>query len=359
MKAVKIAIDISPLIDANSQRGVGYFAKNLVPALQQEIKTNPDYQNWSLSLVKKTPPSDTNYDLIHYPFFDPFHLTLPTKKSTPTIITIYDLMPRQFKKHYPVGARGEIKWLIQRHRAQKTDLIITSSHYSKHIIKDILHYPEDKIYVTHGAANSSFRPIKNLSKLKKVRQKYKLPNKFILYVGDINWNKNIPTLVKACQKLKYPLVIVGGAATKKNIPIHPWTKDLHWLQSQIPHPLIILTGFVPDQDLPVIFNLATTYCQPSFAEGFGLVLVQAMACACPVTFSQEASVPEIMDYNGQMFNPYSQKSLQNALKKLWTNSKLRHQYIKKGLKRAKHFSWSLTAKQTLAVYQVALLQNET
>jgi len=358
MKAIKIAIDVSPLTDANSQRGVGYFTKNLVPALQQEVKTNSDYKNWSLSLVKKSQINNIDYSLVHYPFFDPFHLTLPAKKTIPTIITIYDLMPRQFKKHYPVGIRGEIKWLIQKHRAKKSDLIITSSHYSKHIIKDILHYPEDRIYVTHGAANSSFKSIKNQTKLKNIRQKYKLPPKYILYVGDINWNKNIPTLVNACKKLKYPLVIVGGAATRKNVPIHPWTKDLHWLQSQKNHPLITLTGFVPDQDLPVIFNLATLYCQPSFAEGFGLLLVQAMACGCPVAYSQETCIPEIMDYNGQMFNPYSPKSLQNGLKKLWTNPKLRRQYIKTGLKRAKHFDWSLTAKQTLAVYQVALMQNE-
>jgi len=357
MKAVKIAINVSPLTDANSQRGVGYFTQNLVPALQREIKTNPDYQNWQIILIENS--KIENCKLIHYPFFDPFRLTLPAKKTIPTITTIYDLMPRQFKKHYPVGIKGEIKWLIQRHRVKKSDLIITSSHYSKHIIKDILHYPEDKIYVTHGAADSSFKPIKNPFKLKKVRQKYQLPTKFILYVGDINWNKNIPTLVKTCQKLKYPLVIVGSSATKKDVPIHPWTTDLHWLQSQTSNPLLTLTGFVPDQDLPLIYNLATLYCQPSFAEGFGLTPLEAMACACPVVYSQEGSIPEVMDYNGQMFNPYSQRSLQNALTKLWTNPKLRRRYIKKGLKRATHFSWSLTAKQTLAVYQVALMKNES
>jgi len=358
MKTVKIAIDVSPLTNTNSQRGIGYFTSQLIPALRQEIKTNPDYKNWQITLIKNLKFEIKNFSLVHYPFFDPFFLTLPTKKSIPTIITIYDLIPRQFKKHYPVGIRGEIKWLIQRHRAKKSDLIITCSHYSKHIIKDILHYPEDRIYVTHGAADSSFRLIKNPFKLRNIRKKYKLPPKFVLYLGDINWNKNIPTLVSACRKLQYPLVVVGSASIKKNIPIHPWTKDLRWLQSQTPNPLITLTGFVPNNDLPTIFNLATLYCQPSFAEGFGLPLVQAMASGCPVAYSQETSIPEIMDYNGQMFNPYSQKSLQNALKKLWSNKRLRQQYIKKGLKRAKHFNWSLTAKQTLAVYQVALMQNE-
>ena len=192
-----------------------------------------------------------------------------------------------------------------------------------------------------------------------LRQKYKLPPKFILYVGDINWNKNIPTLVNVCIKLDYPLVIVGSAATQKSVPIHSWTKDLRWLQSQAIHPLITLTGFVPDQDLPTLYNLATLYCQPSFAEGFGLPLVQAMACGCPIVYSQETSLPEIMSSNnGQKFNPSSSKSLQHALRKLWTNQRLRRQYVKKGLKRAKHFDWSQTAKQTLIAYQVALMQNE-
>ncbi len=355
MKTNRIAIDVSPLYNQSSQRGIGYFAKNLIDALQKQVKNNPDFKTYQINLIKTAPTK--KYDLIHYPFFDPFNITLPVRSNTPTIVSVYDLMPRQFKKHFPVGVKGEIKWLIQKSRLKRVDFLITCSHYSKHIIKDIITYPEDRIYVTYGAADPSFRVIKNKSRLKAIQKKYNLPKKFVLYVGDINWNKNIPGLVKACLSNKYPLVIVGAAATQKFVPNHPWTQDLLYLQSQ-KNKNIVLTGFVSDQDLPYIYNLATLYCQPSFAEGFGLPLVQAMACGCPVAFSQETSVPEVMDHNGQMFNPYSQKSLKKALKILWTSNQLRKHYRKSGLNRAKFFSWPQTAIQTLSVYQVALLNEK-
>jgi len=357
MAKVKIAFDTSPLTDGNSVRGIGYFTSRLIPALKSELKNNPEYKNWQIDFIDKLSANQKSYDLVHYPFFDLFKKTLKVT-STPTIVSVYDIMPRQFKKHFPVGLKGELTWLRQRHQLKKTDYLITCSHYSKFAINGITNYPVDRIYVTPGAADPAFKPISNQKILKKVRQKYHLPQKFVLFVGDINWNKNIPSLVKACFALKIPLVIVGSAAVQKDVPDHPWTTDLHWLQSQTKNPLLNLTGFVPDKDLPSIFNLATIYCQPSYAEGFGLPLVQAMACACPTIFSQETSLPEVSDYSGLMFNPYNSKSLSHALKKLWNNQKLQQTYIKKGLTRAKHFSWDLIARQTLAVYQLALLAHE-
>jgi glycosyltransferase involved in cell wall biosynthesis len=348
---LKIAIDVSPLNNGNSVRGVGYYTNNLVSSLQKETADNPEFQDIEINLITQK-QSLTDYDLVHYPYFDPFCPTLPTKKTIPTIISIHDLMPRQFKSHYPVGIKGELIWQRQRFLARKSNYIITDSHYSKYIIADLLNYPSDHIYVTHLAADPSFKPIKDKKILSRVKTKYHLPDKFILYVGDINWNKNIPGLVKACQKLNYPLVLVGSAATSK-VPDHPWTKDILWLQSQH-SPLLTLTGFVPDADLPIIFNLATVYCQPSYAEGFGLPVVQAMQSNTPVVYSQKTSLPEIMDKNGEIFDPYQPGSLETALKKLWEDENLRKTYQKLGLKRSQIFNWQYTAIQTLTLYQQAL-----
>lgn len=353
----KIAIDISPLNNGNSIRGVGYYTKNLVAALEHETKTNPDFKNYQINLINNSSENMSRYDLVHYPYFDPFSRTLPSKKPIPTIITIHDLIPIQFKKHFPVGLKGSLNWLIQKNNAKKADYIITVSHYSKYIISDYLHYPAHQIYVTYQAADKSFKPSSNTQKLTTIKHKYHLPDKFILYVGDINWNKNIPNLVTACLELNYPLVIVGSAATR-TVPKHPWTKDILWLQSMAKKlqnsPDLTLTGFVPDEDLPSIFNLATLYCQPSYAEGFGLPVIQAMQSGTPIVFSQETSLPEIMDFNGEYFDPYIPDSLKKALNKLWENPKLRNQYIKSGLKHATTFDWKYTALQTLAVYQLAL-----
>jgi glycosyltransferase involved in cell wall biosynthesis len=358
-KKIKIAIDISPTQDENALRGVGYYTSNLISALQSEVKINPLYKNYQIDLVSTIYDLRSNsYDLIHYPYFDPFKLTLPKKTNIPTIVTVHDLIPRQFKKYFPVGIKGEIKWFFQKQRLLKVDKILTVSNYSKNIINKITGYPLQNIFATHLAADSSFKVSSDSKKLKEIQKKYKLPNKFVLFVGDINWNKNIPTLVKACLKLKYPLVIVGSSAVKKDIPNHPWTKDLLWLQSiynlrSNPNDLI-LTGFVTDEDLPIIYNLATLYCQPSFAEGFGLPLIQAMASGCPVVYSQDSCLDEIMESNGLKFNPHSQKDLEKNLKQFWNNKELRQKYINLGLNRAKSFDWKYTALQTLALYNLTL-----
>jgi len=342
VKKIKIAIDISPTVDGNSVRGVGYYTNQLVKSLQQEVKTNPDYKKWSIDLISDSKLDIRNYDLIHYPYFDPFKLTLPKKTKTPTVVTVHDLIPIQFKNHFPVGIKGKIKWLIQKNHLKQAKKIITVSHYSKYIINQITKYPLSQIFVTHLGADNSFKKITDETKLNNIKKKYSLPNKFILYVGDINWNKNISNLVRACLKNKYPLVIVGSAAVKKDVPNHPWTKDLRWLQTKTQKlkrsNALILTGFVPDEDLPVIFNLATVYCQPSFAEGFGLPLVQAMQSGCPVAYSQDTCLPEIMDNVGISFNPRSVSDISASLKKIWQDEKFRQKQQLFGIKRAKFFT---------------------
>jgi len=355
MKKFKIAIDVSPLNDGNSKRGVGYYTQNLVNALQKEIKYNPDYQHYQISLIEDCRSMIDDYDLIHYPYFDPFKLTLPSQKK-PYIVTCHDLIPRAFKKNFPVGLKGEIKWLIQKHRLQKAKYIISPSHSAKYQILDLIHYPSDQIYTTYEAASANFEKISNKIFLSKIKEKYKLPSKFILYVGDINWNKNIPSLVKVCLKLKYPLIVAGSAAVKQ-VPNHPWTQDILWLQSQKSN-LIHLLGFVPDEELPALYNLATLYCQPSYSEGFGLPLIEAMQCGTPVCYSQDSCLPEIMDFNGLYFDPYSLESIETALKKMWTSKKLRQKYSKLGLIRAQFFSWKNTALQTLALYRLVEIDGQ-
>ena len=360
MKTIKIAFDISPLSDGNKTRGMGYYTKNLLEYLQKEIKSNPKYKNWQIDLITNSNQALSNYHLVHYPYFDLFKLTLPIKKNIPQIVTVPDLIPLQFKKHYPVGLRGFITWQIQKYKIKKSDYLITISNYSKTIINKYLNIPNDNIFVTHLAANSNFRPITNKNKLMRIKNKYKLPSEFVLYVGDINWNKNIPNLVKACIKLKYPLVIVGSAATNHQIINHPWNQDLIWLQqiTKKHSNLITLTGFTDDKEIPSIYNLAKIYCQPSYSEGFGLPLVEAMQTGTPVVYSQESCLNEIMNNSGLMFDPYSIEKIAESLKRMWTYKKLRDKYSKLGIHRAKFFNWQNTAKDTLAIYEKAILNDQ-
>jgi len=352
MKKFKIAIDVSPLSDGNSVRGVGYYTRNLVTALQHEIKTNPDYQDFQIDLISNWKLVIGNYDLIHYPFFDPFFLTLPLTK-TPFIVTVHDLIPLELKKLYPVGIRGTIKWLIQKYKLTKAKYILTISHTSKYIIHDILGYPKDKIFTSYLAANYSFKKITDKKLLQKIKFKYNLPNKFVLYLGDINLNKNVPRLALACEKLKIPLIIAGKSATQ-NVPDHPWTTDIKWVQTHQSKYLKSI-GFVDDEDKPGLYNLATVYCQPSLSEGFGLVLLEAMQCGTPTCFSQHTVLAEVSDYSGLSFDPYSVPDIAKKIKLILDNQKLRQELIAKGLARSKCFSWQLCANNTLAVYRLCQL----
>jgi glycosyltransferase involved in cell wall biosynthesis len=352
----KIAIDVSPLSDGNQVRGVGYYTKNLVSALQTEIKCNPDYHNYQTKLITHNSQHQTGFNLIHYPYFDPFKLTLPVT-PTPFIVTVHDLIPREYKKYFPVGFRGEIKWLIQKLRLKKAKYIIVPSLYVKNAVSKIINYPLEQIFVTPEAADPSFQPIFGPQRLKSIQKKYNLPDKFALYVGDLNWNKNLPSLVIACLNLNYPLVIVGSAAVSKVVD-HPWNRDIIWLQTiALKHQsskTLILTGFVPDTDLPFIFNLATVYCQPSFSEGFGLPLLQAMQSGTATLFADCSSLPEISLLSGLSFNPFLPEDLQNKLTHLWKNPSLRQKYIKKAIIRSQDFSWNNTALLTLNIYRQAL-----
>lgn len=354
MKKIKIAIDISPTQNSNSQRGVGYYTSRLVSAIQSEISTNLDYKNWSLQLITDNSSLLTGFDLVHYPYFDPFFLTLPIQKHTPIIVTVHDLVPRLLRSLYPVGLKGEIKWLIQKNRLAHINHIITDSHTAKYQICAQTGISAAKITTIYLAADSSFLQIKNKSILNLIRQKYKLPSKFVMYLGDINLNKNIPMLVRSCLDLNIHLVIIGAAAVNSSITNHPWTQDIIWLQKQA-SPYLHLLGFVPDVDLPPIFNLATLYCQPSLAEGFGLAILQAMQSGCPTIYSKNTSLEEISLNSGLSFDPYSSTDLTAKINLLYNSSPLQNKYRLLGLTRAKSFSWSQTAKQTLATYQLCLL----
>lgn len=322
---MKVAIIGSPLLDDNKTRGVGFYTKHLIESLKTQ-------ENIKLVDID-------NADIIHYPFFDPFATTLKIFKK-PTIVTVHDLIPIQFKKHFPVGIKGTINWWIQLYNLHRATAIITVSEYSKKVIHQITKIALDKIYVTYLAADNLSKPIKDEKLLKTVKEKYNLPDKFILYVGDINWNKNVPALAKICKELNYPLVIAGSSAVKTNTPIHPWTKDLIEIQNDS-YPQKI--GYVPDDELSIIYNLATIYCQPSHAEGFGLPPLQAMACACPVIVNMATSLPEVVE---EAALDFTKSNFQN----LWNNKSTRDKYVQLGLSQAKKFNWHLTAQKTMEIY---------
>lgn len=348
---MKVAIDITHLHADALSRGVGYYANNLFLALQ-DLKDGNAY-----SLINKG-RDQCDADIIHYPYFDPVFLTLPLFNKKPTIITVHDLTQVKFSEHYPRGIRGEIKWQIQQRLLRQANAIITDSLNSMKDIQKIINYPKAKIYPIYLACDTRFKKLSTGSRDEIINNKYHLPKTFLLYVGDINWNKNVKGLIEAFQKLKInppaggnnlKLILVGSAFQNK---ILNEQQELMLLINNLKlYQDIMCLGYVSDNELSAIYSLATLYIQPSFYEGFGLPILEAMSCGCPILSSDQGSLPEIGGKAVEYFDPRKPEELYNKLINLLGN-KERLQNLKiSGLKQAAKFSWEKTAKLTTQVYE--------
>ncbi len=325
----------------HAARGIGYYVKNLIPKL---LSHAPEYNIEITQISDLSILEHTIFDIIHYPYFDLFTHSLPIFSKSKVIVNIYDVIPLLHPDHFPPGIKGKINLQLQKLALRNVSAILTDS-YS--VIGDIvryLHVPHSKIKLIYLAPGDHFQ--KNTFHLD-------LPNKFILYVGDINFNKNLPLLIRTAHQNKYNLIIVGKNAA--NIPnmdlkhtelIH--LKDIVKLVSTSPY--IKCLGYVSDADLVAIYNQATVYCQPSYSEGFGLAVLEAMACGTPVITSDTPTLIEISGDAALHFDPNSQASLEQVLHQVYSQTQLRARLSKAGLSRAKSFSWDKTALETLNVY---------
>jgi len=335
---IKIGFVTSPLTSGHAVRGVGYYTQRLFHALSIqcsrfnvqlfEIKNPLDVSHWKL-------------DIVHYPFFDFYTNTLSIIRNTKTIVTIHDLIPLEFPEHFPPGIRGSINLKLQKLSLNAIDGVITDSYASVKAIHQYLGIDHTKIKLIYLAADDHFKPIKDKQKLNAVAKKYNLPQRFVLYVGDVNWNKNIPGLIEACKLSKLSLVLVGKHAqeVEKLDLNHPELRHLKTVDWQF----ALRLGFVPDEDMPALYNLAAVYCQASFAEGFGLPVLEAMACGTQVACSNTHSLPEIAGDAAEYFNPYDQTTIAKAITKSLTT---KHDVVSQASK----FSWEKTASKTLEVY---------
>ena len=344
---MNVLLDISRLHPGALKRGVGFYALNLFKALK-ELKGNNQY------FLNKDKNDEFSFDLIHLPYFDPFFFTLPWPRKKPVVVTIHDLIPLKFSKNYPSGLRGKLKWLIQKRIVKSVSAIMTDSENSKKDIEDIIGFPKDKIFSIYLAASEEFRQLKEKEKLEKIRKKYSLPDNFIFYVGDLNWNKNVSLLVRALGEVKnrfndINLVLAGSAFENESLAelkeIKRLIKDLKLKER------VKLLGFVVIDDLVKIYNLARLYIQPSFYEGFGLPVLEAMQSGCPVLSSNKASLPEVGGQAVEYFNPQNKGELEKKIIDLWNNKSKLIGLSKKGLKQSKQFSWQKTAQETRRIYE--------
>jgi glycosyltransferase involved in cell wall biosynthesis len=344
---MKIAIDISPLQSGHKIRGVGFYLEYLKRSLLTYYPNN-EYLFFN---SKKELHGDI--DLVHYPYFDPFFLTLPLAKKFKTIVTVHDLTPLKFSKHFPAGVKGNLRWQIQLVNLKRSDAIITDSYSSQKDIIKITGVNQEKIAVVYLAAAEEFTVLKNKeSKTKYIKNKYHLPDTFVLSVGDVTWNKNIPRLIKAMKEVNLPLVLVGKSLAEKNFDRQNiWNKDLVEVDSLIENDKrFIRIGFVPTEDLVALYNAATVFVMPSLYEGFGLPVLEAMQCGCPVVTTKNGSLSEVGSDAAFYIDAFDSHSIASGIDKVFFSKILQQDLTQKGLQQVKKFSWEKTAQQTMAVY---------
>ncbi len=348
-----IAINTIPLSGGHSGRGIGLYTKELIRALGAYASDITVSQFSDISSV------DSSVDVIHYPFFDPFFLTMPWRSSKPIVVTIHDLIPIAYPEHFPRGIRGEIKWQVQKQAVRAVaNAVITDSRASKEDIKRFFGIPSGRIFPVPLAPRSTLRQVTDKRMLLSLKKRYSIREKFFLYVGDVNWNKNVMGLLAAIDLYKretksdFQVILVGraflDADLEQTAEIRRFVAE-HNLNGEV-----ITPGFISDSDLAAFYSLATACVFPSFAEGFGFPVLEALSCGCPVVTSDVASLNEISGPSIRI-NPTRPDDILRGLKTAVSlSASKRKELVQKGLDWAKQFTWKKVAVGTANVYEKTL-----
>ncbi len=377
---IKVAFDSGPLTSGHSFRGIGVMVKEQIKAIEGSNNKEIKFEAFDFSSDEgKFKLENGDYDIIHYPTFFPYSLTLPASaplrrgKPAKIVVTIQDLIHLIYPDKYPPGIKGKLKFLKQKARLKNVDVIITISETSKKDIVRLLGVSPEKVKVVYLAPSPIYKVIKDKKILEKVKRKYNLPDKFVFNLGDINYNKNIPTLIKACEIADIPLVL-GGKQSKEiedlgliNLMNLSGPMDYMRFLFNIPHPehahyselltkfnnnsKILRLGFIPDEDVAAIYNLANVYCQPSYYEGFGLSVIHSFACGIPVVISKTNALTEIAGGAALVADPNDPNDMADKITKLLADKMIDKEMISKGSERIKGFSSEKMGKEMVEVYK--------
>ncbi|GKX67815.1 glycosyltransferase family 4 protein [Inconstantimicrobium mannanitabidum] len=285
-------------------------------------------------------------DVLHTQYYSPII------KNCKLVVTIHDVSfihyPECFNTMELIRNR---LWI--RNAAKRADSILTVSEYSKQDIVKQFGVNDNKVHVTYLAPSGIFRELEDKD-VEQAKEKFKIDAPYILAVGNLQPRKNLVTLINSYVKIKssdinfkHKLVIVGKKAWKYDAIFS--TLNSHNLSDDI-----ILTDYVSEEDLVRLYNGADVFIYPSIFEGFGLPVIEAMACGTPVITSNTTSLPEVVDDAAILIDPYNQEEIVSKIEALCMDNQLKNELRGKGLKRAKLFSWETTAKKVMDVYKFTM-----
>lgn len=347
MKKTKPAIllNTSPLRSGHVVRGIGFYTRHLEESLKDDA---------SITLLQ--PGDAAKPDLVHYPFFDLFLPSLPIRPWVKTVVTIHDVIPLIFPEQYKPGIKGRVALKKQKVALTQVSAVITDSETSKQDIIRLLPVAANKLHVVPLAGQPEIQTVsKQIIQIH--LKKLGITKPYCLYVGDINYNKNIPALIKMLKFLPetISLVCVGKAMQKNDIPewraienqvaLSNVSNRVHFISS-------IATTDV--EALSALYSGALCYVQPSLYEGFGLPVIEALACETPVVSSNRGSLPEVLKKAAFFAEPTAEALAQTVLTVKDLSANQRKQQVAKGLTLAHSYTWKKTAENTIAVYKQVL-----
>ena len=282
-------------------------------------------------------------DVLHSP-----HYTLPLFNPGRSVVTFCDMIFYLYPEMHSFSKRVFFRAMMQV-SSQRADWIIAISESTARDLLGMFRVMPDRVCAIPLAAESNFRRITDRDSINRICGQYGLrAGEYILYVGVLEPRKNIPTLLRAYQDLvaqgiREQLAIVGRRG---------WMFDeiFTTVQTLKLGDKVVFTGYVPNDELPYLYNGARLFVYPSLYEGFGLPVLEAMACGTPVVTSSVSSMPEIVDDAGLLVDPRDPKQLARAIEQLVVDDDLHRSLQERGLQRAEQFSWERTARETLQVY---------
>ena len=282
-------------------------------------------------------------DLLHVQY------TGPLFSAAPLVVSVHDVSFLEYPRYFTRFRSLQLR-LTVRQTVQRAVRVLTPSEYSRRAILKHYRIPEDKVVVVPNAVAGQFRPIEREVARAAIQKKFGIRRPFVLTVGDLQPRKNHVGLLHAFEevlraepKLPHDLVFVGKETW--------YSRELHRAvdRSSVQH-RVHFAGFVDDADLVKFYGACDLFVFPSFYEGFGLPILEAMACGRAVACSRATAMPEVANAAGILFDPGSKEEITRAMLDVLLNPELRVRLERLGLHRAAGFSWEKSAAQTLDVY---------
>ena len=265
----------------------------------------------------------------------------------PAVATIHDLGYRYFPEAHTQRARLYLEWGT-RHNARASRLIVADSRATRDDLMRFYGVPEGKIRVAYPGVRPDLTPVRDPGLVKATLDRYGISSPYALYVGTLQPRKNLARLIEAFARVLEPCRLV--LAGKKG-----------WLYSDVLRRAeslgichrVVFTGYVPDEDLPALLSGASLFAFPSLYEGFGLPVLEAMACGVPVVCSDVSSLPEVAGDAALLVPPTDTEALAAAMNRVLADEELRRTLIQRGLERARLFTWRRCAQEILKTLEEA------